>query len=124
MTNVCIGEVIGKSLDLEPQYMYMIPACVRVFVHTHESMDIAYIYACVCARSHGAAHARVFTHAPARMCVMRSRCERWLLRVLSKCLNCRTNSNIYDIPFFFHMNGYIVCACVCVSVCESVICWH
>ena len=36
-------------------------------------MDIAYIYACVCMRSHGAAHARVFTHAPARMCVMRSR---------------------------------------------------
>ena len=30
MTNVCIGEVIGKSLDLEPQYMYMIPACVHV----------------------------------------------------------------------------------------------
>ncbi len=48
MTNVCIGEVIGKSLDLEPQYMYMIPACVRVLVHAHESMDIAYLYACVC----------------------------------------------------------------------------
>ena len=27
----------------------------------------------VCMRSHGAAHARVFTHAPARMCVMRPR---------------------------------------------------
>ena len=26
MTNVCIGEVIGKSLDLEPQYMCMILA--------------------------------------------------------------------------------------------------
>jgi hypothetical protein len=73
MTNVCIGEVIGKSLDLEPQYMYMIPACVRVLVHAHESMDIAYLYACVCMRSHGAAHARVFTRAPARMCVVRSR---------------------------------------------------
>jgi hypothetical protein len=73
MTNVCIGEVIGKSLYLEPQYMCMIIACVCVFVHTHESMDIAYIYACVCVRSHDAAHARVFTYAPARMCVMRSR---------------------------------------------------
>ena len=48
MTNVCIGEVIGKSLDLEPQYNYMIPACVRVLVHTHENMDVSYIYACVC----------------------------------------------------------------------------
>jgi hypothetical protein len=67
MTNVCIGEVIGKSLDFEPQYMYMILARVRVLVHTHESMDIAYIYACVCMRSHDAAHAPVFTHAPARM---------------------------------------------------------
>jgi hypothetical protein len=44
-----------KSLYLESQYMCMI-YCVRVFVHTHESIDIAkglgFIYACVCMRSH------------------------------------------------------------------------
>ena len=106
MTNVCIGEVIGKSLYLEPQYMYMIPACVRVLVHAHESTDIAYLYACVCMRSHGAADARVFTHAPARMCVMRSRSpasglvggamhggsRRVVLTCLCVCLLCTGNS--------------------------------
>ena len=48
MTNACTGELIVKSLYLEPQYMCMIIACMRVFVHTHESIDIVYIYACVC----------------------------------------------------------------------------
>jgi len=71
MTNACTGKVIVKSLYLEPQYMYMIIAWVCWCAL--KSIDIVYIYAFVCMRSHGAALARVFTHAPARMCVMRSR---------------------------------------------------
>ena len=51
MTNVCIEQVIGKSLYLEPQYMFMI-CCVRVFVCTHESINIVNICACVCMRFH------------------------------------------------------------------------
>jgi hypothetical protein len=69
MTNVCIGEVIGKSLDLEPRYMYMIPAFVRVLVHAHESMDIAYIYACVCnAITRRCSRACVHTCASTHVC--------------------------------------------------------
>ncbi len=75
--------------------------------NTHpESMDIVYIYACACMRSHGAAHARVFTHAPARARVMRSRSpasglvagamhggsRRVVLTCLCVCLLCTGNS--------------------------------
>ena len=101
--SLSLGEMSGKSLYLEPQYICMIIACVCCI---HLCLCVCNFTSSVCMRSHADADACVLTRAPARMCVMRSRSpasgfvagamhggsRRVVLTCLFVCLLCTGNS--------------------------------
>ena len=68
MTNVCIGELIGKSLYLEPQYMCMIIACVCLCTLTL-SMCVYAISRRVCVCDYTPMLTRVREHMRQHACV-------------------------------------------------------